>query len=235
MREITGSNIVENIEYRGKKWVFRDRFHAGEMLASMLEEFADEKSFVFAIPAGGVPVAVRVAEVLKLPLEVMVVSKITLPWNTEAGYGAVAFDGTLLLNDALVRHFRLTEKMIQAGAQETIQKVMRRVKRFRGDRSFPNMAGHTAILIDDGLASGFTMLTAVEALRKKEVSTLVVAVPTASVHAIERVSPYVERLYCVNVRGDWSFAVADAYMAWSDVNEDEAVQLFRKYCEMYEE
>jgi predicted phosphoribosyltransferase len=183
---------------------------------------------VLAIPAGGVPVAAVIAERLRIPLDVAVVSKITLPWNTEAGYGAVAFDGTMRLNEALVAHLGLTEEQIQQGIAQTTQKVLRRAKRFRGDRPFPDLAKRQAILVDDGLASGFTMLKAVEALRKAGAQHLCVAVPTGHGSSLPRMASEVEALYCANIRSGFSFAVADAYEAWTDVTEEEAIAIYRR-------
>jgi putative phosphoribosyl transferase len=157
-----------------------------------------------------------------------VVSKITLPWNTEAGYGAVAFDGTMRLNEGLLPRLGLLEEQIQQGIEQTTQKVLRRVKRFRGDRPFPDLAECWAILVDDGLASGFTMLVAVGALRNAGARHLCVAVPTGHGSALPRMAQEVEALYCANIRGDFSFAVADAYEAWSDVAEEEAIALYKR-------
>jgi predicted phosphoribosyltransferase len=183
---------------------------------------------VLAIPAGGVPVAAVIAERLQIPLDVAVVSKITLPWNTEAGYGAVAFDGTMRLNEDLLPRLGLTEEQIQQGIDETTQKVLRRVRRFRGDQPFPDLTKRQAILVDDGLASGFTLLVAVEAPRKAGARNICVAVPTGHGSSLQRVIPEVEALYCANIRTGFSFAVADAYAAWTDVTEEEAIALYKR-------
>jgi putative phosphoribosyl transferase len=161
-------------------------------------------------------------------LDVAVVSKITLPWNTETGYGAVAFDGTMRLNGDLVAHLGLTKEQIQQGIDQTTPKVLRRVKRFRGNRSFPDLSKHQAILVDDGLASGFTMLKAIEALRKAGARHICVAVPTGHSSALPRMAEEVEALYCANIRGGFSFAVADAYEAWTDVTEGEAIVQYKR-------
>lgn len=145
----------------------------------MLDVYRRTDAIVLAVPAGGVPVTGVIARRLAISLEVAVVSKISLPWNTEAGYGAVAFDGTMRLNEDLVAHLGLTEEQIQEGVNQTTQKVIRRIKRFRGDRPFPDLTQRPAILVDDGLASGFTMLVAIEALRKTGTGAICVAVPTA--------------------------------------------------------
>jgi predicted phosphoribosyltransferase len=220
-------NVIEMAEMRDRVSVFRDREHAGETMATMLNRYEGSRAILFAIPAGGVPVAAVMAEKLRLRLEVAVVSKITMPWNTEAGYGAVAFDGSVLFNEGILARIGLTEAQIEQGRRATLEKVQRRLWKFRGDRPLPDLNAVPAILVDDGLASGFTMLAAIGALRRLGGRDVVVAVPTAGTSAVERVAPAVESLYCANIRGGMSFAVASAYERWEDVEEEDAVSLFR--------
>jgi predicted phosphoribosyltransferase len=221
-------NVIELAELRDRVFVFRDRKHAGQTMATMLNRHEGSRAILFAIPAGGVPVAAVMAERLRLRLEVAVVSKITMPWNTEAGYGAVAFDGSVLLNKGILARIGLTDEQIEQGRRTTLEKVQRRLRKFRGDSPLPDLAATTAILVDDGLASGFTVLAAIEALRRIGSRDVVVAVPTASTSAVGRVAPAVESLYCANIRGGVSFAVASAYELWEDVEEQDAVNLFRR-------
>jgi predicted phosphoribosyltransferase len=216
------SNIIEDGTLRDKTRVFRDRKDGGAALARMLEAFRETSPMVLAIPAGGVPVGAEIAKELDLPLDAAVVSKVTLPWNTEAGYGALAFDGTARLNDLLVARLGLKEREIEKGIAETRTKVQRRVTLFRGDKALPSLSDRTVILVDDGLASGFTMLVAVEALRKASPSQIVVAVPTGHSQSVERIAAKVDRIYCANIRTGLRFAVADAYEHWHDVTEEEA-------------
>lgn len=220
--------IIERPDLREQSYVFRDRTHAGEVLAAMLDAYRRSDAKVLAIPAGGVPVAAEIAQRLEIPLEVAVVSKITLPWNTEAGYGAVAFDGTVRLNDDFLSHIRLTKRQIQEGVDQTAQKVRNRVKKFRGDHPFPDLANHRTILVDDGLASGFTMLVAIEALRNAGARDICVAVPTGHWSALQKMVQEAETIYCANIRSGFSFAVADAYEAWTDVAEKEAAAIYKR-------
>ena len=222
-------NIIQLPELLDQVRVFRNRRQAGEVLARMLEGFRLTNTLILAIPSGGVPVAVVIAEQLQLPLDIAVVSKITLPWNTEAGYGAVAFDGTMRLNQDLLPHLRLTEKQLKEGRAQTFEKVRRRLQKFRGDQAMPDLRDRKVILVDDGLASGFTLLVAVEAVRKAGAESILVAVPTGSYKSVLRVSRQVETLYCANIRAGWSFAVAEAYQRWTDVEEEEALSLFQQY------
>jgi len=221
-------NVIEMAELRDRISVFRDREHAGDTMATMLNRCEGSRAILFAIPAGGVPVAAVMAEKLRLRLEVAVVSKITMPWNTEAGYGAVAFDGSVLFNEGILARIGLTDGQIEEGRRATLEKVQRRLRKFRGDRPLPDLQATKAILVDDGLASGFTMLAAIGALRRLGGRDVIVAVPTASASAVERVAPAVESLYCANIRGGMSFAVAAAYELWEDVEEEDAVSLFRR-------
>ncbi|HPC73333.1 MAG TPA: phosphoribosyltransferase family protein [Syntrophales bacterium] len=227
MENRTTGNVTELPGLRDRLHVFRDRPHAGEILAGMLEDYRASRTLVMAIPAGGIPVAASLARRLSLPLDVAVVSKITLPWNTEAGYGAVAFDGTVRLNRDLLSRLGLSGKEIEAGKAATTGKVERRVEKFRGEPSYPALIRERVILVDDGLASGFTLLVGVEALKKSGTGEIIVAVPTGSAGAVRRVAAEVDRLYCANVRGGWSFAVADAYERWTDVSEEEALRIFK--------
>ncbi|MBT8407118.1 MAG: phosphoribosyltransferase [Deltaproteobacteria bacterium] len=218
-------NVRDLPDLRDQVGVFRNRNHAGEILAGMLEGYSDSDAMVMAIPAGGVPVGKVLAEKLSLPFDLAVVSKITLPWNTEAGYGAVAFDGSVRLNHDLVARIGLTEKQIKEGIDKTSKKVAHRMRSLRGERLLPNLSAQQVVLVDDGLASGFTMRAAVEALKKIGATNIVVAVPTGPRSSVERMTSEVDILYCANVRSGWSFAVADAYERWSDVDEEELVAL----------
>jgi predicted phosphoribosyltransferase len=219
----------EQPELRDRVGVFRDRTHAGEVVAGMLAGFRGGGAMVLAIPAGGLPVGAAVAGALALPLDVAVVSKITLPWNTEVGYGAVAFDGTVRINQEMVRGVGLGEEEIRRGVEETLAKVRRRIAALRGAEVALDLSGRSVIVVDDGLASGFTMLTALEALHEAGASRIVVAVPTGSLRCVKELASRADALYCANVRGGWSFAVADAYQRWYDVGEAEAREILGRF------
>ena len=173
--------------------------------------------------------AAAIAPRLGAPLDVAVVSKITLPWNTEAGYGAVAFDGTVRLNEALLPRLALSQMDIRDGIEATTAKVTRRLRRLRANRPLPALSGRPVVLVDDGLASGFTMRVAIEAVRNAGAEQIVVAVPTAHARATREIASEVTALYCPNICGGSSFAVADAYERWSDVNEDKVLSILEPF------
>jgi predicted phosphoribosyltransferase len=220
------AEIIELPELRDRRFVFRDRAQAGEMLAGMLEAYRDSDALVLAIPAGGVPVAAEIARRLGLTLDVAVVSKILLPWTTEAGFGAVAFDGSVWIDRDLAPG--MTEAMIEAQTAQAREKVRRRMQRFRGERPFPELAGREAILADDGLASGSTMRVAVAAVGRHEPSRIVAAVPTGHTRTVSALAAEVDRLYCANIRGGLGFAVAEAYQSWYDEDEDTVARLLER-------
>jgi predicted phosphoribosyltransferase len=211
-------------ELRDRIHVFRDRIHAGRLLAELVDGHVGDDALVLAIPAGGVPVAAALADARGLPLDVAVVSKVTLPWNSEVGYGAAAYDGSVELNRPLVEDLGLGEETLRRGIEETRRKVARRVAAMRpGDD--PLRPTGTAILVDDGLASGVTMRVAVAALRRGGAARIAVAVPTGSLRAVRDLEPRVDALFCANVRSGPRFAVAEAYQRWNDVTESEALRL----------
>lgn len=225
----TAARIFDLTEMRNRGRVFRDRAQAGEVLAGMLGEFRGTDALILAIPAGGVPVAAEIAQRLGLPLDLAAVSKITLPWNTESGYGAVAFDGSVRLNQDLIAALGLPAATVQEGIARTKEKVARRVQQLCGDRPLPALTGRAAILVDDGLASGFTMHTAVDALHRLAARRVIVAVPTGHANAVARIAAAVDSLYCPNIRQGLSFAVADAYEQWTDVSETTVAEIMQMF------
>jgi len=222
-------NVIEELAYRDKDLVFKDRLHAGVLLADKLRPLlADRNVRLLAVPAGGVAVGYAVSQKLKIPLDVAVVRKIQIPWDTEAGFGAVTWDERVLLNDLLVAQLGLRTEAIEQCISRTRELVRQRVRTYRGNRPPPDLNAKTAILIDDGLASGFTMLAAVESIRTQRPLEIVVAVPTASAGAIELLAPKVEKLVCLNVRRSPIFAVADAYEKWYDLSDDEVLEFLKR-------
>lgn len=214
--------------YRNRRYVFRDRVHAGELLATKLKDhILGDNVQLLAIPAGGVPVGYTIAKRLGIPFNVIVVRKVQIPWNTEAGFGAVSWDGTVVLNEALIPRLGLTDEAIQLSVSQTREAIRERVLKFRGDESPPTLENKVAIIVDDGLASGYTMLSAVKSAHGRNPKRTIVAVPTASTSAVDLVAPSVDALICLNIRGGSIFAVADAYQEWHDLSDEEVLQFLR--------
>lgn len=221
-------NIIDVREYRDRKFLFRDRLHAGELLAIQLSKLNLKKPQLLAIPSGGVPVGDAMAKKLRIPLDIVVVRKIQIPWNTEAGFGAIAWDGTMILNEPLVSMLKLPEQIVQQCVSQTKEVIRERQKKFRGDRPMHDLKDKQVILVDDGLASGFTMAVAVQSAKKMSPDKIIVAVPTASERAIEFVASSVDTLLCLNIRSGPVFAVADAYQKWYDLSDEEVVNYLKE-------
>lgn len=217
--------ILEIEKLHDRTGLFADRNEAGQVLSGLVGQLDLQHPLVLAIPAGGLPVASPLAESLGCQLDVAVVSKITLPWNSEAGFGAVAFDGSSLLNEAMIRTVGLSESDVASGLEKTRAKVVRRVATLRKGRPMPDLLSREVILVDDGLASGFTMRAAMAALRRVGVKELIVAVPTGHEDAVRGMAQQVDVVCCPNIRSGRSFAVAAAYRHWYDVSEAEAERI----------
>ncbi len=176
---------------------FRDRVHAGRVLARALEDYKGKpKLLVLALPRGGVPVAFEVARELGAPLDVFVVRKLGMPGHEEYAIGAIASGGVRILNEEAIRGFGVTDAEIDAVTAEEEMELERRERRYRDGRPAPDVRGKTVILVDDGLATGSTMRAAVEALREEGPARLVVAVPTAAPETCQDIASLVDEMVC---------------------------------------
>ena len=155
----------------------------------------------------------------------VVVRKLHIPWNREAGFGAVAPDGTVVFNEPLRAALSLSPAEERAVVREERAEIARRSATF--GVSEPTVGGRITILVDDGLASGYSMLVAARYVRKRGPSELVVAVPTGSAEAVARVRPNADRLACPDTRAGPGFAVADAYREWRDLDDEEVAAIIR--------
>lgn len=219
--------IVEDRALRDKIGVFEDRTDAGRRLASILSSMETiEDAVICAIPAGGVPPGLEVVRVLKAPLRIAVVRKVQIPWNPEAGFGAVTWDGRVFLNRALMAGLDLSEADVEAAIAKAKWSVEERIEKFTGGRGLePELTGRVAILVDDGLATGYTMLAAVEAARAESPHRIIVAVPTGSLHAVTFIAGKADTVICPNIRTGRAFAVAQAYERWHDLTDQEVQEL----------
>jgi putative phosphoribosyl transferase len=221
--------VIEDQKLRNRTEVFEDRFEAGAYLARSLENFRQQDAIVLAIPSGGVPIGLAISSSLGLPFDLLVIRKIPVPGNTEAGFGAISLDGDMVLNESMVRTLMLTGEEIQKLAKPVREELKVRNHIFRKDRPLPDMKEKVVILADDGLASGYTMMTAARVVRRRDPAKIVVAVPTASLHTIELVAKEVDMIICPNIRTESYFAVAEAYRNWHDLSREEVVWLLRNH------
>lgn len=204
--------------------LFDDRFDAGRQLAGQLEEYKGRSALVLAIPNGGVPVGLEVARALDADLDVVIVRKLPLPLNPEAGFGAVADDGSVILNDELVAKARLTQEQINGQVERVRQDIRQRSLLYRKDKPVALARDRIVIIVDDGLASGFTMKAAVESVRHRGPREIIVAVPVASATAMEQVKPVADKIVTVAVGTMARFAVVGFFRRWHDLTDKEVVR-----------
>jgi len=219
------TNLVEDEELRNRTAVFKDRQDAGVRLAGMIYGRVSSEAIILAIPSGGVPVAKVISAALHLEMDLLVVRKLKIPGNTEAGFGATNLDGDLVLNTHLVRSLGLGNDEIKAELERTSATLKHRESLFRGGKPFPDLTGRTIVLVDDGLASGFTMRAAIRYAARRAPAGVIVAVPTGSYDAVARISKEVEMVICPNIREYYPFAVASAYTRWHDLSDSEVIAL----------
>jgi predicted phosphoribosyltransferase len=206
---------------------FRNRTEAGRRLAEKLAAYADRPDvLVLALPRGGVPVGYEVARALGAPLDVFVVRKLWVPGHEELAMGAVA-TGVWVLNDEIVRGLGISEHEIDAGVAREMQELARRERLYRGDRPSPGVGGRTAILVDDGLATGATMRAAVAALRQQQPARIVVAVPTASPDTCEALKAEADEVVCA-ITPEPFFAVGHWYEDFTQTTDEEVGELLAR-------
>ena len=219
------AKLMENIVLRNRSQVFADRRDAGQQLAQMLLSTAEDDSLVLAIPSGGVPVGIEIARTLDLDFDLLLVRKVQIPWNSEAGFGAVNMDADLIINDHLLSLLNLSRDQIESQVKTTMATIARRNSRFRQDKPFPDIAGRPVILVDDGLASGYTMRAAISYLRKRKPGAVTLAVPTGSADTIKSLLPEADIICCLNIRESYPYAVAAAYRNWYDLTDEDVLAL----------
>ncbi len=203
---------------------FADRRAAGRLLAARLGHLAGERPVVLGLPRGGVPVAVEVASELGAALDVLVVRKLGCPWQPELGVGALGEGGIQLLNADLMRDLGLRESQLADTIRREQAVIDERVRTYRVDRTAVPVAGRTVIVVDDGLATGFTARAAVEVLRRRDAARIVVAVPVAPPETIRDLEELADDVVCLETPRRFR-AIGYFYDDFSQVGDDEVTRL----------
>lgn len=205
--------------------LFQDRTEAGQMLAERLKKYQnDQSAMILAVPRGGIVTGKQIADVLHLPLDVIVTKKIGCPGNPEFAIGSVAPDGTVLTNPDY--QLFADEDYIKEEAERLKEEIQKKLKNLRGDRPLPELKDKNIILTDDGIATGFTMKAAIEYLRKKEVKKIILAVPVAPPESVEELRPLVDELIVLDTPA-WFGAVGQFYQNFAQVEDEEVQKLLQ--------
>ncbi|MBN2025703.1 MAG: phosphoribosyltransferase [Actinobacteria bacterium] len=202
--------------------LYKDRDDAGRKLAGSYRGPQNDV-VVLGIPRGGVPVGYHLAAATGGGLDVVVVRKLPIPSNPEAGFGAVAPDGSIVLNDEMMMRIRLPQEEIEDIAAEVLREVNRRERVYRGERPFPELAGRDVVITDDGLATGYTMIAAIRMARSQRPASVSAAVPVSPSDTADRVRPLVDHFHCLQVSRGYPFAVAGFYRDFHDMSDEEVI------------
>jgi putative phosphoribosyl transferase len=205
--------------------MFDDRKDAGEKLAAALMPYRERDAVVLAIPRGGTEVGYQVARRLQADLSIAVARKLPFPGNPEAGFGAVAEDGSTYIPPEA--SFWFPPSLIKRIVEQQKAEVQRRVEVLRQGRPLPNLAGRTVILVDDGIAAGSTMRVAVTLARNRRAAAVVVAVPVAAESVVDEMWGIADDVVVLETPANFK-AVADAYRHWRDVPDDEVVEILER-------
>src|SRR6056297_403512 len=215
-------------ETSGGFMVFRDRTHAGKVLAGLLADYANPGTVALGLPNGGIPVGIEIARELGCIFDLLFVSKITPSFNTETGYGSVSESGTITINEEFVKQYAITPENVKRDTDRTREKIQRRMQTYKIVEERPEINGRTVIIVDDGIASGYTMINAIQTVKDQGASKIITAVPTAPKSTYEYVQSKVDGIVCPDIRDVSRFAVADAYENWYDISFDEAMTLLEE-------
>jgi putative phosphoribosyl transferase len=207
--------------------LFEDRGDAGRRLAERLAPYAEERPVVFALPRGGVPVGAEASRSLDAPLEVIVSRKLGAPGQPEFGIGAVAPGGVRVLNERAVRALGIEEDYLEMVSARELAEAERRLRLFRGDRPYPDLEGRTAILVDDGLATGVTARAALLALRGMNPRRLVLAAPVCASQTAKLLRFETEDLICLLAPTDLE-AVGLWYRNFEQTSDEEVIRLLEE-------
>ncbi len=203
---------------------YRDQTHAGHELALDLRRFLGGQSpFVLAVPPDGVPVAASIARELDAPLDLAVSSRMLSAEHPGETLGAVTPDRTLIVNKPLMARLGLSDDEVEQLSVPYWVDAQRAMQRYRRGRPYPLLQGYTAIIVDDGLTTGYTMLGAIMSARKMEPDRVIVVVPVSSLDAIERVRDYVDDLLALKISADEHFSVEGYYRLYSHPTEQEVI------------
>jgi len=207
--------------------LFKNRREAGEKLAAQLEAYKGRKPLILAVPRGGVTVAEPVWENIGGELDLIITRKIGAPYQPELAIGAVSGDGFVMLNNNIVSRLNVPEDYINTAAEKEQNEIRRRLKIYRGNRSMPLIDNRLVVIIDDGVATGYTLLAALRSLQEKTPAKLVLAVPVGPPDTLTMLENEVDELLYLEAPVHFS-AVGQFYRQFDQVSDSEVTAILQK-------
>lgn len=202
--------------------LFRNRFDAGRQLAPLLAKYKDTDAIVLALPKGGVPVGCEIAAILGLPLEVSLSKKIGHPGNKEFAIGSVSLND-IFLNPSIV----VPEDYVKSEVEKIRKVLQERLRQYMGDKVPTSLSGKNVILVDDGLATGSTMVAAIHSVRKENPAKVIVAVPVSPKETAGRIRQLADEFVCLDIP-EYFYGVGQFYMDFHQLEDEEVEELLKK-------
>lgn len=206
--------------------LLKDRVEAGRQLAKALKTVGKD-AVVLAVPRGGVVVGYEIAKALGIPLDIIVTKKIGAPDNPELAIGAVAEDGTFILDEDIVRQVNVPKGYVEEEVERMRQEIQRRLIRYRGDVPYPDLKNREVIVVDDGVATGSTLKAALKLLRRRGAKSVTVAVPVGPPDTIHELEKLADRVVCLHTPAMF-YAIGQFYEDFSQTNDEEVTELLRR-------
>jgi predicted phosphoribosyltransferase len=207
--------------------LFKDRVDAGVKLAEELLNYKKDNPVILAIPRGGVVVGYEIAKKLGAPLDIVVPRKIPAPSNPELGIGAVMQDGTVIIDEHIKDYLLVPDKYIEEETEKQIREIERRMKAYRGDKKPISLENRVIILVDDGIATGVTMIAAIRSIRKQNPQKIVAAIPVGPPSTIKRIKEEADEVV-VLISYELFEAVGQFYTDFRQTTDDEVITLLQK-------
>lgn len=207
--------------------IFKNRSEAGILLSKKLSKFRGNKTIVLGIPRGGVVLGFEIAKRLRLPLNIIMVRKISHPLHPEFGLGAIAEGNISVFDTKTMKSFSISEKELEGVLKEEKKELSRRIKVYRKLKPYPKLKGMNVILVDDGLATGVTAKAAIKAIRKDGPSKIIFAIPLCSEDVSKDIEPLVDNFLCLNRAHELS-AISLWYEEFYPVEDDEVMNLLKQ-------
>lgn len=206
---------------------YRDRCEAGKQLAEVLKTYAGDDCLVLGIPRGGVVVAAQVAKILGAPLDIIIPRKVGAPYNPEVAIGAMTQDGTMICDQKVISLLGVSEVELQEEVDLVKEEIRRRSQQYRGNKPFPDLTGKNVILVDDGIATGYTVRAALKSIKAREPKELVLAVPVGPKETLDVLAAEVDKIVCPYIPDEF-YAVGQFYVEFDQVTDQEVIHELRE-------
>jgi len=206
---------------------FSDRVDAGKRLAQALRDFAGKNALVLAIPRGGVVIGYEIAKALNLSLDVIIPRKVGAPDNPELAIGAMTEDGTIILDDELVRYLGVSKEYIKEESERQKSEIKRRLQKYRQNEPYPELKGRDVINVDDGIATGSTMKAALASVKNKGAKTVTIAIPVGPPSTIFELRKQADEVVCP-CTPEYFQAIGQFYTDFNQTTDEEVIQLLKQ-------